>query len=204
MAGSFEAGPLPRLPHKIMFIGFAALWYIYFRQTNWVLGNAMTNPPNTRITNRHLLEATKMSKKMSNTTLSCAVGAALAGSLAVSGAQAAENPFGMTQLESGYMQLASAHEGKCGAGKCGGEKSSSEGKCGGEKSSSEGKCGGEKSSSEGKCGGEKSSSEGKCGGEKSSSEGKCGGEKSSSEGKCGGEKSSSEGKCGAGKCGSSK
>ena len=95
-----------------------------------------------------------MSKKISNKTLACAVGAALAGSMAMTGAQAAENPFGMTQLESGYMQLASSHEGKCGAGKCGGDKSSSEGKCG------SGKCGGDKSSSEGKCG------SGKCGGSK--------------------------------------
>jgi uncharacterized low-complexity protein len=79
------------------------------------------------------------------------VGAALVGSLsAFNVAGAAENPFGATQLESGYMQLASSHgsgdkekEGKCGEGKCG------EGKCGGDKDTKEGKCG------EGKCGGEK-------------------------------------------------
>ncbi|UCE89927.1 MAG: hypothetical protein JSW10_03625 [Pseudomonadota bacterium] len=102
-------------------------------------------------------------------TLSLALGTAFAASLAASNvalADAGQNPFGMSDLSSGYMQLA-GKEGKCGEGKCGGEKKSSkEGKCG------EGKCGGEKSSKEGKCGGEKKSSkEGKCG------EGKCGGKK---------------------------
>ncbi|CAA6826408.1 MAG: FIG024746: hypothetical protein [uncultured Thiotrichaceae bacterium] len=57
-----------------------------------------------------------------------------------------------------------SEEGKCGEGKCGGDKGKEEGKCG------EGKCG------EGKCGGDKGKEEGKCG------EGKCG------EGKCGGGK----------------
>ncbi len=91
-----------------------------------------------------------MSKKITNTTLACAVGAALAGSLAMGSASAAENPFSMTQLDSGYMQLAGSHEGKCGEGKCGGGDKKSEAKCG------EGKCGGDKKS-EAKCG------EGKCG-----------------------------------------
>ncbi|CAA6828102.1 MAG: FIG024746: hypothetical protein [uncultured Thiotrichaceae bacterium] len=45
-------------------------------------------------------------------------------------------------------------EGKCGEGKCGGDKADKEGKCG------EGKCGGDKAEKEGKCG------EGKCGGSK--------------------------------------
>jgi uncharacterized low-complexity protein len=83
-----------------------------------------------------------MSNTTSNKTLACAVGAALAGSLAMTGAQAGENPFGMTQLESGYMQLASNHEGKCG----GMAKPAMEGKCGGDKAkpAMEGKCGGGK------------------------------------------------------------
>jgi len=128
-----------------------------------------------------------MSKKMSAKTLSCAVGAALVGSLAATGAvQAAENPFGATQLESGYMQLASK-EGSCGEGKCGGDKSESKK----EMSCGEGKCGGDKSKKEGSCG------EGKCGGDKSESK---------SEGSCGGGKSETkkEGSCGEGKCGGSK
>jgi len=83
-------------------------------------------------------------------------------------ANAAENPFGMSNVDATQMQV--AENGKCGEGKCGGEKKSKcgEGKCGGDKK--EGKCG------EGKCGGDKK--EGKCGGDKKES--KCG------EGKCGG------------------
>ncbi len=59
-------------------------------------------------------------------------------------ASADVNPFGMQNLQSGYMQLA---EGKCGEGKM-----KKEGKCG------EGKCGEGKMKKEAKCG------EGKCGG----------------------------------------
>ncbi len=43
-------------------------------------------------------------------------------------------------------EMKAAHEGKCGEGKCGGDKGA-EGKCGGDKKPTEGKCG------EGKCGG---------------------------------------------------
>jgi uncharacterized low-complexity protein len=106
--------------------------------------------------------------------VAAAVGVAFVSSLAASTtAVAADNPFETADLDQGYM-LADGHkgeEGKCGEGKCGGEKAE-EGKCGGEKAE-EGKCG------EGKCGGEKAE-EGKCG------EGKCGGEKAE-EGKCGGD-----------------
>ena len=111
-----------------------------------------------------------MSKTTVMKPLSIALGAAFVASLAgTSVANAADNPFSMTELPSGYM-VADSKEGKCGEGKCGGEKKAEEGKCG------EGKCGGEKKAKEGKCG------EGKCGGEKKAKEGKCG------EGKCGGEK----------------
>jgi len=86
---------------------------------------------------------------------------------------AAENPFGMSNLDAQQTHVASK-DGKCGEGKCGGsdKKSDKSGKCG------EGKCGGsdKKSDKSGKCG------EGKCGGsdKKSDKKGKCG------EGKCGG------------------
>ena len=104
--------------------------------------------------------------------LAIALGATFVTSLAgTSVANAAENPFCMTELSSGYMVAA---EGKCGEGKCGeGMKDSAEGKCG------EGKCGeGMKGAAEGKCG------EGKCGEamKDKAEEGKCG------EGKCGGNK----------------
>ena len=95
--------------------------------------------------------------KTTKKSLSLAVGTALGASLALSPMALAEsNPFGATEMSSGYMQVAGGHkakgEGKCGEGKCGGEKAHGEGKCG------EGKCGGEKAKGEGKCG------EGKCGG----------------------------------------
>ena len=100
--------------------------------------------------------------------LVAAVGAAFMATVAIApAASAAENPFQATELTAGY-NLADAHEGKCGEGKCGAEQKAKEGKCG------EGKCGAEKKAKEGKCG------EGKCGAEKKAKEGKCG------EGKCGG------------------
>ncbi|RKZ59828.1 MAG: hypothetical protein DRQ44_13320 [Gammaproteobacteria bacterium] len=104
-------------------------------------------------------------------SLSVAAGLTFAATLSASPiANADTNPFGMQNLESGYMQLA---EGKCGEGKCGG-KEVKEAKCG------EGKCGeGMSKASEAKCG------EGKCGEgmmESKAKEAKCG------EGKCGGGK----------------
>jgi uncharacterized low-complexity protein len=84
-----------------------------------------------------------MSKK-TITPVAAIVGAALAGGLGVAHAAAtdvsADELFGATEIDGGYMQIAG--EGKCGEGKCG------EGKCGDDKGEGEGKCG------EGKCGGE--------------------------------------------------
>ncbi len=70
-------------------------------------------------------------------------------------ANAADNPFSLTEISSGYM-VADQAEGKCGEGKCGEgkakNKKESEGKSrvakDGDKKSGEGKCG------EGKCGGQ--------------------------------------------------
>ncbi len=115
-----------------------------------------------------------MLKKNSLKPVSAILGTAFALSLAASPiAGAAENPFGMTELSSGYM-VADA-EGKCGEGM----DKSHEGKCGeGMDKKAEGKCGeGMDKKAEGKCG------EGKCGeGMEKKAEGKCG------EGKCGGDK----------------
>ena len=112
-----------------------------------------------------------MSEKKVIKPVALAVGAALAGSFAISGtvnaADTAESPFQMASLEVGYML--GEGEGKCGEGKCGeGHDKKGEGACG------EGSCGeaGDKEG-EGKCG------EGKCGEDKEG-EGKCG------EGSCGG------------------
>jgi uncharacterized low-complexity protein len=101
-----------------------------------------------------------------------ALGAAFVTSMAFTPVVNADaNPFGATELKTGYMMLA---EGKCGEGKCGTEKAADkakEAKCG------EGKCGAEKAADkvkEAKCG------EGKCGAEKAANkvkEGKCGSKK---------------------------
>ncbi len=105
-----------------------------------------------------------------------AVGAALAGSFALSGtvnaADTAESPFAISNLEIGYMM--GGHEGKCGGDKDKDKKG-------------EGKCG------EGSCGEDKKG-EGACG------EGSCGGDKEG-EGSCG--EKDGEGKCGEGSCGGS-
>ncbi|MGB5451999.1 MAG: low-complexity protein [Sedimenticolaceae bacterium] len=114
---------------------------------------------------------------MSKTTMkpvAAAIGAAFVGSMMLAGsASAASNPFGLSELNGGYAQIA-GNEGKCGGsmstdkpaeGKCGGSKPA-EGKCGGSMSTekaAEGKCGGSMPTdkpAEGKCGA------GKCGGSK--------------------------------------
>ena len=115
-----------------------------------------------------------MTKQINLKPVAAVVGAALVGSLsAVSVANAADNPFGSSQMPSGYMQLASSHEGgeKMKEGSCGGDKEMKEGSCGGDKEMKEGSCGGDKEMKEGSCGGDKKMKEGKCG------EGKCGGDK---------------------------
>ncbi len=113
-------------------------------------------------------------------SLSVAMGATFLTAMAASPIASADtNPFGMQNLESGYLQVA---EGKCGEGK----EKAKEAKCGGEKAK-EAKCGGEKAK-EAKCGGEKAK-EAKCG------EGKCG------EGMENKSEKAKEAKCGEGKCG---
>ena len=91
-----------------------------------------------------------MNKKLT----SAAISGAFAATLISGSAGAADNPFGMTQLEQGYQVAMSdkADEGKCGEGKCG-ENKAKEAKCG------EGKCGASKTK-EAKCG------ESKCGANK--------------------------------------
>lgn len=113
-----------------------------------------------------------MSKKNIKTPLAAAVGAAFATSLAgASIANAADNPFSMTELSNGYQVAdAKAKDGTCGEGKCGAKKASTadehmqkemgEGKCGTSEmgKGKEGKCGAmgeEKKTKEGKCGGNK-------------------------------------------------
>ena len=123
-----------------------------------------------------------MSEKKVVKPVALAVGAALAGSFALTGlatADTVDNPFEMSSLSAGYML--GAGEGGCGGDK----KGEGEGSCG------EGSCGGDKEKEgEGSCG------EGSCGGDKEG-EGSCG------EGSCGGDKEDAEGACGEGSCGGS-
>lgn len=84
------------------------------------------------------------------TALTLALGTAFAASLAAAPAvNAAENPFKLDSLKSGYQV---AENDKSKEGKCGGDKAQ-DGKCGGDKAK-DGKCGGDKAK-DGKCGGDK-------------------------------------------------
>ena len=101
-----------------------------------------------------------------NKTIALALTGVFALSIAATSINAAENPFAIKSLSSGY-QVAEHHEkakdGKCGEGKCGADmkkevaEKAKDGKCG------EGKCGadmkkeGAEKAKDGKCG------EGKCG-----------------------------------------
>jgi uncharacterized low-complexity protein len=108
-----------------------------------------------------------MSKKTTLKPLAAAMGAAFVTSLAGTGvANAADNPFAMSDLSSGYMVAENHAKGE--EGKCGEKMKSEEGKCGEKMKSKEGKCG------EGKCGEKKEAHEGKCGEKTKSMEGKCG------------------------------
>ena len=147
-----------------------------------------------------------MSKKSTMKPLAAAMGAAFVTSLATAPvANAAENPFAMSELSSGYMVASSHIEGKCGEGKCGGAKATKEGKCG------EGKCGMKMMDADGDgkvtkdefnaaheamFGKKDKNADGVL--DANEMEGKCG------EGKCGGAKTTKEGKCGEGKCGGKK
>jgi uncharacterized low-complexity protein len=105
-----------------------------------------------------------MSKK---SLIATAVGSAFVASMAAAPiASAAENPFALSGLSSGY-QVADNHGPKPAEGKCGAKAGAKpmEGKCGGAAKMTDGKCG------EGKCGNKAKMKDGKCG------EGKCGGAK---------------------------
>ncbi len=111
--------------------------------------------------------------KASKQSVTLVVGGALAIGVGVAPAAAAENPFMLKPLATGYMVADASggdktKNGKCGAGKCGGsmEKPSDKSKdsaCDRQKDK-QGACGGEKAK-EGACSGEKDK-QGACGGEK--------------------------------------
>ena len=126
-----------------------------------------------------------MSEKKMIKPVALAVGAAIAGTFAISGAVNAdtdESPFSMSTMDAGYMVAAAdGHGDKKGEGSCG------EGSCGESDKKGEGACG------EGSCGESDKKGEGACG------EGSCG--EKEGEGSCG--EKEGEGSCGEGSCGSS-
>lgn len=91
----------------------------------------------------------------SKKTIAVMIGSAFVASVGVSTVSAAENPFALKPLSSGYMV---ADADKAGEGKCGAEKKA-EGSCGGDKAK-EGACHADKSK-EGSCHADKSK-EGSC------------------------------------------
>ncbi|HDY85424.1 hypothetical protein LCGC14_0600300 [marine sediment metagenome] len=123
-----------------------------------------------------------MTNTTKKTTIALAASAALTAGLALSPmtVSADVNPFGNTELSSGYMQLAESTnkdaEGKCGEAKCGADKKAEkmkEAKCGADKKAAhEAKCGADKKAAhEAKCGSEmkekaEKMKEGKCGADK--------------------------------------
>ncbi len=95
-----------------------------------------------------------------NKTIALALSGAFALSVAATTLNAAENPFAIKSLSSGYQvaDADKAKDGKCGEGKCSAEKKemsekAHDGKCGADKKTdakaADGKCG------EGKCGADK-------------------------------------------------
>jgi len=122
-------------------------------------------------------------KKINKTPLASAMGAAFLSTVAATAVNAEVNPFGMTELSTGYMQVAAADkaaEMACGAAMGGMTKpKGAEGACAGNKKTdapkaAEGKCG------EGKCGAMmqdgkmKSGMEAACGAMMKGKEGSCG------------------------------
>lgn len=91
-------------------------------------------------------------KKSTKTPVAAAVGTAVVSTFAATAANAEANPFEMTEMTGGYMQLAEADKGKSEEMKCGATMGKKEGSCG------EGKCGDmmkEVKTEEGKCAGNK-------------------------------------------------
>jgi len=88
-------------------------------------------------------------KKFNKSPLAAAMGAAFISTFAATAVNAEANPFGMTELSTGYMQVAEADkaaEMKCGASMGMAEPKAKEGACAGNKpeaakKGTEGKCG---------------------------------------------------------------
>lgn len=112
--------------------------------------------------------------KATHKTLALAVGSAFVASIAATSIHAAENPFALKSLSSGYMvadaDAGKMKDGKCGTGKC----SAAKKKAMTEEKAKEGACGAEKAK-EGACSADKMK-EGACSAEKAK-EGACSADK---------------------------
>jgi uncharacterized low-complexity protein len=124
-------------------------------------------------------------KKMNRTPLAAAMGAALISTFAATAANAEANPFAMTELSSGYMQLA---EMKCGASMGMPQPKAAEGACAGSKTTAGAEAA---KKADGSCGAMMKDGKMKEGMEKS-----CGAMMKGKEGACGMDKAK-EGSCGA-------
>ena len=94
-------------------------------------------------------------------SMAVVIGSAFVASVAATNVNAAENPFAIKSLSSGYMvaEADKAKDGKCGTGKCGAD-TKAEGSCGADKAK-EGSCNADKAK-EGACNADKAK-EGSCG-----------------------------------------
>ncbi|WP_340120960.1 hypothetical protein [Methylobacter svalbardensis] len=122
-------------------------------------------------------------KKINKTPLAAAMGVAFLSTFAATAVNAEANPFGMTELSTGYMQVAAADkaaEMACGAAMGGMDKSkAAEGACAGNKKpdaakASEGKCGESKCGAMMQGGKMKPGMEAACGAMMKGKEGSCG------------------------------
>jgi uncharacterized low-complexity protein len=123
-------------------------------------------------------------KKINKTPLAAAMGAAFISTVAASSVNAEVNPFGMSELSSGYMQVATEEGSKAGEMKCGGnmggmaKPKAAEGACAGnvkpEKKATDGKCGSGQCGAMMKDGKMKEGMEKSCGAMMKGKEGACG------------------------------
>ena len=110
--------------------------------------------------------------KTQHKTLSLVLGGAFAASVAVAPlAGAAENPFAVKSLSSGYMVADNLdgdkmNDGKCGTGKCGSSMKKKKAEAAAAGKPMEGDGGAEMKAKEGNCGAEKKAKEGNCGASK--------------------------------------
>jgi uncharacterized low-complexity protein len=131
-------------------------------------------------------------KKITKSPLATAIGAAVISSISATAAHAEANPFGMTEMSSGYMQVAAATD-KAGEMACGASMNmqkpkAAEGACAGNKKTTEKAT---EKAAEGKCGESQCGAMMKDGKMKAGMEAACGAMMKGKEGACGNTKKDS-------------